>query len=402
MSPDSPFPARAEAQPALTVASVSVVERTPAAQVSSGYTFYEFFAGGAMARIGLGPSWSCLLANDNHYGKARSYAANFGRAGLVVGDIARLTVADLPGRAALAWMSFPCVDLSEAGQRKGLEGWRSNAVWPCLKLMQGLRVEGRAPRLIVLENVTGLLELGHAEFFATICDTLAGAGYRCGVVMVDGALFVPQSRKRVFVIAVDEAIDIPPEIVAARPSLPFHTSPLIAACKRQKAQQLWWRLPTPPARTATFADLLESAPQGVDWFTRAETERLIGMMSPINLAKLDAAKRAGKRMVGGFSKRMRDEADGRVQRVEIRFDDVAGCLRMGSGGGSSIQPIMVVDGDAVSARRLSSRECARLMGLPDTYVLPGDYVEAYDLMGDGVVAPVVRYLAEHILEPLTA
>jgi DNA (cytosine-5)-methyltransferase 1 len=128
------------------------------------------------------------------------------------------------------------------------------------------------------------------------------------------------------------------------------------------------------------------------------------MMAPVHLAKLEAAQRAslstGKRMVGGYYKRMRDEAGGRIQRVEVRFDDVAGCLRMASGGGSSIQPIMVVDGDTVRTRRLSTREAARLMGLPDSYRLPGDYLQAYDLMGDGVAVPAVRHLAEHILEPV--
>ena len=48
---------------------------------------------------------------------------------------------------------------------------------------------------------------------------------------------------------------------------------------------------------------------------------------------------------------------------------------------------MVVDGDTVRTRRLSTREAARLMGLPDNYKLPSDYVAAYDLMGDGVAVP---------------
>ena len=42
------------------------------------------------------------------------------------------------------------------------------------------------------------------------------------------------------------------------------------------------------------------------------------------------------------------------------------------------------------------------MGLPDTYVLPENYNEAYHLTGDGVVVPVVRHLAEHIIEPCSA
>ena len=63
-------------------------------------------------------------------------------------------------------------------------------------------------------------------------------------------------------------------------------------------------------------------------------------------------------------------------------------------GGSSRQTVMIVDGDTVRSRRLSAREAARLMGLPDNYKLPSNYIEAYDLMGDGVVVPAVRHLAE--------
>ena len=94
-----------------------------------------------MARSGLGPHWTNLLANDNNYDKAWSYARNFGRAGLTIADIADLTTADLPGRADLAHGSPPCVGASLAGGRKGL----GDEAWAFLRLMQGLRAEGRAP-----------------------------------------------------------------------------------------------------------------------------------------------------------------------------------------------------------------------------------------------------------------
>jgi DNA (cytosine-5)-methyltransferase 1 len=95
----------------------------------------------------------------------------------------------------------------------------------------------------------------------------------------------------------------------------------------------------------------------------------------------------------------RDEIGLKVQRAEVRFDDVAGCLRTPAGG-SSRQLILVVEGPSVRARLISSRETARLMGLPDDYKLPGTYNEAYHLTGDGVVVPVVRHLATHIFEPI--
>ena len=386
---------------AIEAAATADLDRNPLEGLSGpsgAMTFYEFFAGAGMAREGLGPDWLCVFANDNDAGKARSYANNFGRKGLVVRDVAHLRLSDLPGAAMLAWASFPCPDLSAAGQRKGLDGWRSNAVWPFLKLMQGLRAEERAPRLIVLENVAGLLEPGQTEFFTMLCDGLTNAGYLYGVVMIDAVMFVPQSRQRVFIIGIDADTYIPAALFASEPRAPFHPPALVAACKRQR-DPIWWRLPIPPKRNSAFADLIEDHPTGVLWHSAGETERLIAMMAPVHLAKLEAASRAGRKMVGGLYRRMRDEPSGRVQRVEVRFDDVAGCLRMPTGG-SSRQTIVVVEGASIRSRLLSPREAARLMGLPDTYKLPGNYNDAYGLMGDGVVAPVVRFLAEHILEPI--
>jgi DNA (cytosine-5)-methyltransferase 1 len=125
-------------------------------------------------------------------------------------------------------------------------------------------------------------------------------------------------------------------------------------------------------------------------------------MSPINLQKVEAAKEARRRMVGTVYRRSRPNGSGRrMQRAEIRFDDVAGCLRTPVGG-SSRQSIMIVEGQRVRSRLLSPREAARLMGLPDSYKLPENYNEAYHLAGDGVVVPVVRFLAGNILEPLLA
>jgi len=125
-------------------------------------------------------------------------------------------------------------------------------------------------------------------------------------------------------------------------------------------------------------------------------------MSPLNKAKVTAAMRAGRRMVGGVYKRTRlNERGVKVQRAEVRFDDVAGCLRTPAGG-SSRQVILVIDGKTVRSRLISARETARLMGLPDDYKLPKNYNEAYHLTGDGVVVDVVRHLAKHVFEPLLA
>jgi DNA (cytosine-5)-methyltransferase 1 len=361
--------------------------------------FLEFFAGAGMARAGLCPDWTCTLANDIDPRKAAAYAANWGKQCLVAGEVADLKLAELPGTPDLAWASPPCQDVSLAGDRAGLAGARSGAFWPFWKLMRGLRAQGRAPRLIVIENVTGLLTSHEGKDFDAICAALTDASYRFGAVVIDAALFVPQSRERVFIVALTADAHIPAELVADGPTAPFHSSAIIAACQRQRSP-IWWRLPVPPKRNTTLADIVEDEPTGVRWHARAETEQLIGMMTPANVAKVEAAKRAGKRMVGGLYRRIRPDVDGKkVQRAEVRFDDVAGCLRVPTGG-SSRQTVMVVDGDMIRTRLLSPREAARLMGIAEDYVLPANYNEAYGLLGDGVAVPVVRFLAEHILEPV--
>jgi DNA (cytosine-5)-methyltransferase 1 len=346
----------------------------------SALAFLEFFCGGGMARHGLGPDWSCTFANDIDARKGAAYAANFGCKVLKVGDVAKLTAADLPGRADLAWASFPCQDLSEAGDRNGLAGFRSNVIWPCLRLVDALRAEGRPPRMIVLENVTGLLDRSQALFFDAIGDALTDMSYRFGALMIDAVLFVPQSRPRVFIIAVDKAISIPGSdrhtagLTWAGPRLPFHTDAVVRAMHGRR-DPIWWRLPVPPMRDVYLGDLIEEKPTGVPWHTPAETERIISMMAPIHLEKLDDAKGWGERAVGGLYRRTRGKGANKRSAWEVRFDDVAGCLRVPSGG-SSRQSLLIVDGSSVRSRLLSPREAARLMGLPDTYRLPSNTNDA--------------------------
>ncbi|HEY2050275.1 MAG TPA: DNA cytosine methyltransferase [Caulobacteraceae bacterium] len=368
--------------------------------------FYEFFAGGGMARAGLGPAWRCLMANDFDEKKGLAYQANWGCGGeLRVGDIRDLEAKALPGLPDLVWGSFPCQDLSLAGAGAGLRGERSGTFYPFWDLIRGLVGDCRAPSLVAVENVCGALTSHGGKDFEAICGTFAGAGYRPGALVINAELFVPQSRPRLFVIGVREDVDIPSGLLATGPGPHFHPLALRRAIEAlpnaMRDAHLWWCLPLPNSRSTTFADLIEEEPGDVPWHTQAQTKRLLDLMSPLNLAKVERAKTAGHRRVGGVYRRTRvDEAGRKAQRAEVRFDDVAGCLRTPAGG-SSRQVIMVVDGYRVRSRLISARETARLMGLDDSYVLPRRYSDAYHLTGDGVVAPVVRHLARHIFEPLT-
>ena len=367
-------------------------------------SFYEFFAGAGMARAGLGEQWHCLFANDFDRKKTGTYARNWGQDGLQCGDIRNVSTNDLPEAADLAWASFPCQDLSLAGSGAGLKGERSGTFWPFWGLMTALGREGRAPRMIVLENVCGTLSSHEGKDFRAICGALHDGGYRFGAVVVDAVLFVPQSRPRLLVVAVRDDVLVPDKLCGEGPAEPFCSQALRIAFDRlpTELQQnwIWWHLPAPPARNMGFSDLIEENPRDVPLHEPAETRKLLGMMSEKNLNKVRSAQRRGGLIVGTAYKRTRRDPVGRkVQRAEVRFDDVAGCLRTPAGG-SSRQLVFIVEGRKIRSRLISSRETARLMGLPDEYQLPYNYNEAYHLTGDGVVVPVVRFLADTVIEPV--
>ncbi|MGH9933039.1 MAG: DNA cytosine methyltransferase, partial [Pyrinomonadaceae bacterium] len=123
-------------------------------------------------------------------------------------------------------------------------------------------------------------------------------------------------------------------------------------------------------------------------------------LSPLNKRKLQAVTKVDGFFAGTAYKRTRPDETGRkVQRLEIRFDGVAGCLRTPNGG-SSRQTVILVNERKVRSRLMTVRECARLMGAPDTYKLPGSYNDGYRAMGDAVAVPVTRWLTRHLLAPL--
>lgn len=363
------------------------------------FTFYEFFAGGGMARMGLGADWACAFANDFDPLKATTYRANFADAArhFQQGDVWKIAPGDLPGQADVAWASSPCQDFSLAGARAGLAGGRSSAFYGFWRLIEALAAEGRAPRAVVIENVSGLLTSHNGADFEAVAEALATQGYWFGALEIDAAAFVPQSRPRVFILATREA---PP--AALQGAGPWQGRAVTAAAERLPAhlaeRWIWWRAPQPPARNTDLAAMLEDD-AAVTWHTPERTGEWLSLMAPLHRARIEAARSRGGRAVGAIFRRMRQHNGQPVQRAEVRFDGLAGCLRTPRGG-SSRQVIAVVDDGQVRTRLLTPREAARLMGLPDNYHLPDSTSAGLQVAGDGVAVPVVRWLAEHLLEPL--
>ncbi len=358
--------------------------------------FYEFFAGAGLASLGLRPEWQCVWANDIDPRKGRVYTDNFDKDHFFLGDVANFRGSDLPNSTSLSWASFPCQDLSLAGWRRGLSADRSGAFWAFWRIMCDQFKNGSRPPTIVIENVVGLLHEG--DSFIGLCEALAALGMQFGALVIDARHFLPQSRPRVFVVALDSRVDC--GSLVREDAVPQWTPKALRDAHEQlpatlKKSWRWWNLPTPSAKLPSLAKIIERNPTGVEWHSKSETAYLLSLMNDTHRAKVRDAQKSGKRNIGFVYKRMRRG----IQRAEVRFDGIAGCLRTPRGG-SSRQTVIIIDGGKVSSRLLSPREAARLMGVPDDFVLPPTYNDAYLAMGDAVAVPVVRWLSENLLTPL--
>jgi DNA (cytosine-5)-methyltransferase 1 len=363
------------------------------------FTALDFFAGSGLVRLGLAPEFETVWANDNCPKKRDVYVANHPWDEFHLGNIEDVKGRDLPA-ADLAWASFPCQDLSLAGNLNGMDnGTRSGLFWEWIRVLEELADQGKRPPVLVAENVVGFVVADGGRHFQRAYRALRKLGYLVGAVVIDAREFLPQSRARAFVIAVSE--DIPLEgLTQQSPSEPFHPVGLVRTSFRvNDPAWVWWALPVPQDRKPAFSELCE---RDAPCDPPSRTLELCAMLSSTNKKKLDAAKHAKAFFAGtGYRRTRPDEDRNKIQRLEIRFDGIAGCLRTPNGG-SSRQTVILVERGVVRSRLMTVRECARLMGAPDTYKLQGSYNDGYRAMGDAVAVPVTRWLARCLLAPLAA
>ncbi|MFV0372106.1 MAG: DNA cytosine methyltransferase [Azonexus sp.] len=358
-------------------------QREQAVNKSDKPGFLEFFAGSGLVAKGLDSYFKAVWANDICEKKAAVYTANQRGNHFHLGSIADVRGDDLPA-AKLSWASFPCQDLSLAGLTAGIHAERSGLVWQWLRIMDELSEQ---PPVLVAENVTGLVSVDGGSHYRILHEALRSRGYKVGAVVLNAAHWVPQSRPRVFVIAVANNVEIPPALIDDTPNW-AHSSALVKAVEGLE-DWVWWKMPEPAKRKTTLADLIEwDAPCD----PKADAKKKIALIAPKHSERLSAAESV---VVPGY-KRTRNSK----QVLELRFDGIAGCLRTAEGG-SSRQVVVLKKGRRIDTRLLTVREAARLMGAPDSYKLPGSYNDGYTAMGDAVAVPVARYLGRHLLSPLT-
>jgi DNA (cytosine-5)-methyltransferase 1 len=373
-------------------------------------TFCEFFAGIGLVREGLLASgWQCVYANDVDAKKQQMYAACFGPSDeFHLGDVWQTdeVVSSIPIQPFLATASFPCVDLSLAGHRRGFDGEHSSTFFGFLAVLEALG--DRRPPVVMLENVPGFVTGNEGKDFAAVAASLAGLGYWIDAFVLDAERFVPQSRPRVFVLGVQGGFAPPGAVRQIRKDGlmdPWQMAleagdralrpPKLTRLMQQTTLPTGWLLcdvPPPPPRQLQLAEVID-LDDGQEWWAADEVQRHYRMMSDLHRGQVDVLIATKGRHVGTIYRRVRKGS----QKAEVRFDGVAGCLRTPRGG-SAKQIVIVVDGGRLRMRWMSPREYARLQGAGD-FPLTADRIQLLFGFGDAVCVPVISWIDRHVLTP---
>lgn len=359
-------------------------------------TAAEFFAGIGLVRLGLeSAGFDVVWSNDIEPDKQAMYAGHFRdrseRHSFRLGDVAGVTGADLPTGLSLAWASFPCIDLSLAGWRRGLGGSHSATFWHFTRILE--QMEERRPSVVALENVVGLATSHGGEDITAAITELNRLGYSVDVLTLDARRFVPQSRPRVFLIGAasppkDEAAAEPDELRPDWLQAPF-ANPALRTHRMI--------LPQPPAvLTKGLSDVVEKlASNDERWWDGQRTSAFLDSLSDVQAPRVEALRTASSVSYRTAYRRTRNG----VAVWEVRPDEISGCLRTATGG-SSKQALVRAGRDEVRVRWMTPREYARLMGAGQYRLTGLRRNQALFGFGDAVCVPVVSWLAEHYLMPL--
>jgi DNA (cytosine-5)-methyltransferase 1 len=252
---------------------------------------------------------------------------------------------------------------------------------------------------VLLENVTGFLTSHGGNDFRDACLALNKLGYSVDAFVIDAALFVPQSRQRLFVVG-----HLGPRHSTVRDDSP---ALLESPCRPPALSDfiLWnpdikWAirdLPLPASRRCQLADILEDlSPNSKYWWEKNRAAYLLSQMSERHRAIADEMISGSRVSYGTVFRRVRH---GRSM-AELRTDGIAGCLRTPRGG-SGRQILFAAGKGRYGVRLLTPRECARLMGADQFHIDRRISLnQALFGFGDAVCVAVVEWIANHYLNPL--
>lgn len=330
------------------------------------FTFIDLFAGiGGLRRAFDGIGGRCVFTSEYDKFAQQTYAANYRDNRPIFGDIRELTQADEVPDHDVLLAGFPCQPFSIAGVSKKNALGRSHG-FACeaqgtLFFDVARILKAKRPAAFLLENVKNLKGHDQGRTFAVIEKTLREElGYRVWHRVIDAQHFVPQHRERMV-------------IVGFRDDTTFS----------------WDGLQLPPLNTFTMRDILH--PQ--DGSESAEEPYTNGPLATVN-PKYTLSDKLWQ-YLRDYAAKHRAKGNGFGYGL-VGPDDISRTLsaRYYKDGSE----ILVDRGEGINPRRLTPRECARLMGYPDDFHIPVSDTQAYKQFGNSVAVPVFAAVAR-LMQP---
>lgn len=355
-------------------------------------TALEFFSGIGLARAGMERAGvSTVWANDLSADKCAIYRKQWGSEGLSEQNIQDVKGETIPA-ADIAWASSPCTDLSLAGKREGIvKGRESSAFFGFSKALREMG-DDRRPTAAVLENVIGLASSNNGDDLRAVIEEFNTLGYACDALALDARRWLPQSRPRMFVIAM-------------RGNIP-HDAPLSSSLR---PDSLSWihadeslrtfvaPLPdVPELKTSGFTAIVEDmSDEDPRWWDEERVAKFMSSLTPIQEERIKDLRELPGLNARTAYRRTRNG----VPRWEVRPDDIAGCLRTARGG-SSIQAVVVSRNGQIRVRHMTGLEYARLQGAGDFDLTGFRESQIRYAFGDAVAVPAVEWLMSSVVVPL--
>lgn len=310
------------------------------------FTFIDLFAGIGGFRLALEKyDGHCVFSSEWDVHSQKTYAANFGE--IPYGDITKIQETEIPPHDVLC-AGFPCQSFSISGKRQGFNDTRGTLFRDIVRI-----AKYHKPKILFLENVKNILKHDNENTITVIKNTLIKLGYTLFIKMLRSSDFgVPQARERVYFIAFRNDLGV-----------------------------TGFDFPTQSVEVKVVKDILEPEPvkESVyiirnDIFIKKQNAQVIDKRRPLQIGIINK---------GGQGER-------------IYSIDAAGITLSAYGGGAASKTgAYLING---KIRKLIPRECARMQGFPETFIIPVADNVAYKQFGDSVSVPVLESLFSNILK----
>ncbi|MBA2760214.1 MAG: DNA (cytosine-5-)-methyltransferase [Chloroflexia bacterium] len=351
----------------------------------------EFFAGIGLVRKALEDNGMTVVwANDNDAKKLSMYEKNFDATDFCLRDVCDVCGDEIPD-IDLATASFPCTDLSLAGNRVGLHGKQSSTFWEFTRIIE--EMAERRPSAILLENVPSLATSRGGQDLYIIVRCLNQLGYTCDLLVVDARYFVPQSRPRLFVVGSREPLSSP-GTWAPSTIRPSWVQQFVSRYPDLQMNAL--DMSIEQTISPSLNNVVERLnPADIRWWDQRRYERFVAELSEVQTLRLRSMELSPWPTWATAYRRTRNGKPA----WEIRSDSISGCLRTARGGSSKQAVVEARDGVS-RVRWMTAVEYAQLQGAGD-YNLTGVLEnQALFGFGDAVCVPAVAWVAREYLVPL--